>query len=58
VNELYILDLDDKNVHNTHTKRIWPNDLNPTYIWHCRLGRINEKHIEMLHKYGHAYLAR
>jgi hypothetical protein len=24
--------------------------LNPTFIWHCRLGHINEKHIERLHK--------
>jgi hypothetical protein len=26
--------------------------LNPTFIWHCRLGHINEKHIERLHKDG------
>jgi hypothetical protein len=28
------------------------NDLNPTFIWHCRLGHINEKCIERLHKDG------
>jgi hypothetical protein len=26
--------------------------LNPTFIWHCRLGHINEKRIERLHKDG------
>jgi hypothetical protein len=26
--------------------------LNPTFIWHCRLGHINEKRIEQLHKDG------
>jgi hypothetical protein len=24
----------------------------PTFIWHCRLGHINEKRIERLHKDG------
>ena len=33
-------------------KRLQPNDLNPTFIWHCRLGHINEKRIEILHKDG------
>jgi hypothetical protein len=28
------------------------NDLNLTFLWHCRLGHINEKHIERLHKNG------
>jgi hypothetical protein len=28
------------------------NDLNPTFIWHCHLGHINEKRIERLHKDG------
>jgi hypothetical protein len=23
--------------------------LNPTFIWHCRIGHINEKHIKRLH---------
>jgi hypothetical protein len=37
---------------NINTKRLRPNDLNPTFIWHCRLDHINEKHIEKLHKDG------
>jgi hypothetical protein len=28
------------------------NDLNPTFIWHCRLAHINEKRIERFHKDG------
>jgi hypothetical protein len=52
VNRLYVLDLEDKSVCNINTKRLRPNDLNPTFIWHCRLGHINEKRIEQLHKDG------
>jgi hypothetical protein len=50
VNGLYVLDLQDKFVCNIITKRAQLNDLNPTFIWHCRLGHINEKHVERLHK--------
>jgi hypothetical protein len=52
VNGLYILDLEDKTVYNINAKRLRPNDLNPTFIWHCHLGHINEKRIEKLHKDG------
>jgi hypothetical protein len=52
VNGLYVLDLEDKSVCNINVMRLRPNDLNPTFIWHCRLGHINEKHIEQLHKDG------
>ena len=57
MNGLYVLDLEDKSVCNINTKRLRPNelrpnDLNPTFIWHCRLGHINEKRIEQLHKDG------
>jgi hypothetical protein len=52
MNGLYVLDLEDKYVYNINTKRDRLNDLNPTFIWHYRLGYINEKHIERLHKDG------
>jgi hypothetical protein len=52
VNGLYVLDLEDKFVCNINMKRSQPNDLNPTFIWHCRLGHINEKRIERFHKDG------
>ena len=37
---------------NINAKRLCPNYLNPTFIWHCRLGHINEKCVELLHKDG------
>jgi hypothetical protein len=52
VDGLYVLDLEDKPVYNINAKRLRPNDLNPTFIWHYLLGHINEKRIEKLHKDG------
>jgi hypothetical protein len=52
VNGLYVLDLEDNCVCNINIKRAQLNDLNPTFIWHCRLGHINEKRIERPHKDG------
>ena len=48
---LYILDL-ELPVYNINTKRLKSNDLNPTYLWHCRLGHINENRISKLHRDG------
>jgi hypothetical protein len=52
VNGLYDFDLEDKSIYNINTKRAQLNDLNPIFIWHCRLGHINEKRIGRLHKDG------
>jgi hypothetical protein len=52
VNELYVLDLEDKSVCNINTKMARLNDLNRTFIWDCCLGHINEKRIKRLHKDG------
>ena len=52
VNGLYVLNLEVEPVYNIDAKRLRPNDLNPTYIWHCRLGHINEKRVEKLHRDG------
>jgi hypothetical protein len=52
VNGLYVLDIEDKFVCNINTKRARLNDLNPTFIWHYRLGHIIEKCIERFHKDG------
>jgi hypothetical protein len=52
VNGIYVLDLEDKFVYNINVKMAQLNDLNPTFIWHCRLGHINEKRIERLHMDG------
>jgi hypothetical protein len=50
-NGLYVLDF-DLPIYNINTKRLKPNELNPSYLWHCRLGHINEKRISKLHKDG------
>ncbi|VFQ87889.1 unnamed protein product, partial [Cuscuta campestris] len=50
-NGLYVLDL-DMPVYNISAKRNKPNGLNQTYLWHCRLGHINEKCISKLHRSG------
>ena len=54
-NGLYILNHDNPNakaIYNIDTKRFRSNDLNTTYLWHCRLGHINEKRISKLHQDG------
>ena len=49
---LYVLNLkhESGSVYNINTKKLKSNDLNMTYLWHCRLGHINEKRISKLHK--------
>nr|AAV85747.1 Integrase core domain, putative [Oryza sativa Japonica Group]AAX92956.1 retrotransposon protein, putative, Ty1-copia sub-class [Oryza sativa Japonica Group]ABA92827.2 retrotransposon protein, putative, Ty1-copia subclass [Oryza sativa Japonica Group] len=49
---LYIVNLNGYSVYNINAKRQRPNDLNPTFIWHCRLGHINEKRMEKIHRDG------
>ena len=51
----YVLKLEqhhDNNIYNVDTKRIKINESNPMYLWHCRLGHINKKCLEKLHKDG------
>ena len=38
-----------KRSNNITTMKFKSNDLNSTYLWHCRLGHINEKRISKLH---------
>ena len=48
---LYVLNVEDTNetpIYNIETKKSKSNDLNTTYLWHCHLGHINEKHISKL----------
>jgi hypothetical protein len=52
VNGLFGLNLDDSPICNIIAKRSRPNDLSPTYIWHCRLGHISEKRMKKLHNDG------
>ena len=51
-NGLYVLDLDTP-IYNVNNKRLKTDDSNKTYLWHCRLGHINEKRISKLHKDGY-----
>ena len=51
INGLYVLD-QDMPIYNINTKRSKTNDSNQTYLWHCRLGHINEKRLSQLHKDG------
>ena len=50
-NGLYILYLQVP-IYNVITKKAKINDLNLTFLWHCRLGHINEKRMLKLHKDG------
>jgi hypothetical protein len=49
MNGLFILNLDDAPVCDMSAKRHRPNDLSPTYMWHCCLGHISENHMKKLH---------
>ena len=52
---LYVMNLQKSNnshVYNITTKKFKFNDLNSTYLWHCRLGHINEKRISKIHQVG------
>jgi hypothetical protein len=52
VNGLFVLNIDDSPIYYISAKRSRPNDLSPTYIWHCRLGHISEKRMKNLHNDG------
>ncbi|WVZ85239.1 LOW QUALITY PROTEIN: hypothetical protein U9M48_032186 [Paspalum notatum var. saurae] len=52
VNGLYVFYLEDAPILNINAKRLKPSDLNPAYIWHCRLGHINKKRVEKLPRDG------
>ena len=48
---LYVLNLQTP-IYNINTKRLKSCESNQTFLWHCRLGHINEKRISKLHKEG------
>ena len=52
VNGLFILDLEGESFYNINVNRHKPNEINPTYIWHCRLGHISQKCMKKLHDDG------
>lgn len=52
INGLYIL-YQYKSILNIDTKIQKFDILKQAYLWHCRLGYLNEKRISNLHKDGH-----
>src|SRR5262249_46745414 len=50
VNGLYVLDTLSDVLQVTRTNS---NEMNPSYLWHCRLGHIGEKRISHLHSSGY-----
>ena len=43
---------ENQSVYNIDTKSVKTNELNPIYLWHCRLGHANVKRVSRLHKDG------
>ena len=52
VNGLFVLNLDDSSICNINAKRPQLADLNPNYMWHCRLGHISEQRMKKFHSDG------
>lgn len=51
-NGLYVLDLNNNEIFNLENKKAKHGDLNQTYLWHCRLGHINQTRIAKLQRDG------
>ena len=52
-NRLFLLNLDHStNIHNMDDKRIKVSDDTAMYMWHCRLGHIGIKRMQILHSVG------
>ncbi|KAL3497596.1 hypothetical protein ACH5RR_040328 [Cinchona calisaya] len=51
-NGLYILDMENP-ILNINSKRSKIDNLKQSFLWHCRLGHINEKRIFKLHNNGY-----
>ena len=51
VNGLYVIDQGTP-INNINTKRLRIGDSNACFLWHCRLGHINEKRIKKLQEDG------
>ncbi|KAJ9561242.1 hypothetical protein OSB04_006402 [Centaurea solstitialis] len=52
VNGLYIVNLQDDNKEIYHISKRSKDIEDQTYLWHCRLGHINKKRVELLLKGG------
>ncbi|KAJ9553519.1 hypothetical protein OSB04_017564 [Centaurea solstitialis] len=52
VNGLYTVNLQDNSSEIYHISKRSKDIEDPTYLWHCRLGHINKKRVELLLKGG------
>jgi hypothetical protein len=53
IDGLFIMNIkSERNVYNINAKRRKTNDMNSTYLWHCRLGHIGHKRMKKLHQDG------
>ncbi|KAJ9556554.1 hypothetical protein OSB04_011168 [Centaurea solstitialis] len=52
VNGLYTVNLQDDNKEIYHIGKRSKDIEDQTYLWHCRIGHINKKHVELLLKIG------
>ncbi|KAJ9557826.1 hypothetical protein OSB04_012440 [Centaurea solstitialis] len=52
VNGLYTVNLQDNSSEIYHISKRSKDIEDQTYLWHCRLGHINKKHVELLLKGG------
>ncbi|KAJ9552070.1 hypothetical protein OSB04_016115 [Centaurea solstitialis] len=52
LNGLYILNLQESNNEIYHISKRSKDIEDQTYLWHCRLGHINKKRVELLQKGG------
>jgi hypothetical protein len=53
INGLIVLEVNDNILHVEQTNKRKRDDLNFTYLWHLRLGHINENRINKLYKDGY-----
>ena len=51
-NGIYILDMSNPILNINDYKRKKRDNVKSSYLWHCRLGHISERHMTKLHKDG------
>ena len=51
-NGIYILNLQSP-ILNIDSKRLKSNHAMNSFLWHCQLGHINDKHLTRLHNDGY-----
>ena len=49
-NGIYMLDMSNPILTVHDNKRLKQYNVKPSYLWHCRIGHINERRMAKLHK--------